>query len=384
MNGMHGALSYLGRNWSILPLQPYSKLPATTTIRRTRGVSTWTTYRDRHATADELAAWDEIEPEHNVGILCGETSGNLAVVDVDAALPAEVRIPFTATVRTGRGKQFYAVAESSTPTTRLSWGEVRGEGSYVVAPQSIHPNGRQYEWEHEPTDGIAALDEFALPLVSRALAEVCSAKPTTYGLLGLLEKASDSMAVAPLFAAALGIEDFRGIGKPFRCVLHSEENPSATLFPRADNGRLLYHDFHLRSDQWLALPAVRAYLAGRYGRLSNSEFVTWSLRLEVEAGIRAPAVVSAGELPPDASPGLRVVWNGFLELFRARWLHTLGEPAPFSNRFGAHWCGCSRTTVERHFPELRRLGLAQYAGRDTRGTSLWLPGEGVRPLRPTR
>lgn len=110
----------------------------------------------------------------------------------------------------------------------------------------------------------------------------------------------------------------------------------------------------------------------------------WAKRLDIEAGVAAPATVSLGEVPSDAPEGLRVVYDGFRRLFEARWLHTPGEPAPFSHRFAAVWCGCGKSTVERYFPEFRRLGLAIYAGRDARGTSLWLPGEGVRPLRQTR
>lgn len=118
--------------------------------------------------------------------------------------------------------------------------------------------------------------------------------------------------------------------------------------------------------------------------LTPSAYVVWAKRLDIEAGVAAPATVSLGEVPSDAPEGLRVVYDGFRRLFEARWLHTPGEPAPFSHRFAAVWCGCGKSTVERYFPEFRRLGLAIYAGRDARGTSLWLPGEGVRPLRQTR
>lgn len=377
MKGMHDALSYLERGWSVLPLEPRSKLPATNLIKKTRGTSSWSTYKDRHASADEVAAWHELEPEHNCGVLCGQTSGNLAVVDVDHELPSDVTIPATATVRTGRGRQFYATSETPAATQRFTWGELRSEGSYVAAPRSVHPSGRIYEWEQRPDMGIASLDEFALPFAPRAEVSL----PTH--LSGLLGLPMDSLDAAQARAAALGIS-FTTFGKPFHCVLHQDTSPSVTLWPRRDTGEVLYHEFHHGSgygEEWLSLPKVRARLAGRDGPLSNSEFVTWALRLDIEAGIRTPSPIQAGQLPLDATEGARVVWDGFLRLFKARWLHTIGEPAPFSHRFAASWCGCARTTVEKHFPELRRLGLVRYAGRDARGTSLWLPGEGVRPLR---
>ena len=264
--GMEAALDYLARGWSVLPLEPRSKLPATSTIRKTRGTSSWSTYRARHATADEVAAWAEDEPEHNIGILCGETSCGLAAVDLDAEFPAGVKIPATATVRTGRGRQFYAVAESPTSTTRYEWGELRGDGSYCVAPESVHPNGRRYEWESTPEEGIAALEEFELPLASRA--KPClplKGREPSSSLSGLLGFQGFATCLHPedahAYAAVLGLP-FERLGKAFECVLHSDEHPSATLWAHRETGQVLYHDFHTRDRRWIWLPTLFAWLSG--------------------------------------------------------------------------------------------------------------------------
>ena len=134
--GMH-ARDYLSLGWSVLPLRPHSKLPDSNIIRRTRGTNSWLTYRDRHATPDEVADWPELEPEHNIGIVLGETSDNLVALDGDAEFPATVRIPATATVRTARGRHFYARTDAPIPTRRFSWGELRGEGTYICAPAGL-------------------------------------------------------------------------------------------------------------------------------------------------------------------------------------------------------------------------------------------------------
>jgi Bifunctional DNA primase/polymerase, N-terminal len=376
---------YLDRGWSVLPLEPRAKLPATSVIRKTRGTSSWKTFAARHASPDEIAAWAELEPAHNVGILCGETSGNLAVVDVDTGLPADVTVPFTATARTGRGKQFYASSDTPATTTRFEWGELRGEGSYCVAPESLHPNGRRYEWETHPDEGIASLTEFSLAREHQAkpenLSSLLSTNQPLSGLLGFAFATCPTPETADAYAAVLGLP-FERLGKAFECVLHPEAHPSATLWPHRQTGELLFHDFHARDREWVWLPTLYAWLSGHsHESLSRSAYVTWAKRLDIEAGVAVPASVARADLPADAPPGLRQLYDGFLRLFEARWLYSPGEPAPFSHRFAAVWCCCAKATVEKHFPELRRLGLARYAGRDARGTSLWLPGEGVRPLR---
>jgi Bifunctional DNA primase/polymerase, N-terminal len=382
MTGMQATLDYLARGWSVLPLEPRSKLPATSTIRRTRGTSSWSSYRRRHATTDEVAAWAELDPEHNVGIALGETSDDLVALDGDAELPAGVRIPATATVRSARGRHFYARADAPVSTRRFPWGELRGEGSHIVAPQSTHPTGSQYEWEHGPDEGIATLEEFELPpLASRARAEdSCPSQPLS-GLLGSKGLATwHSVENADAYAAVLGLP-FERLGAAVLCVLHPEEHPSATLWPRRRSGQLAYHDFHAERE-WVSLPTLLAWLSGHpHEPLTSSAYVVWAKYLDIEAGLVAPASVPLGELPADAPHGLCVVCDGFRRLFEARWLYEPGEPTPFSHRFAEIWCGCARATVAKHFPELRRLGLARYAGRDGRGTSLWLPGEGVGPLR---
>jgi hypothetical protein len=137
------------------------------------------------------------------------------------------------------------------------------------------------------------------------------------------------------------------IEKKFRCVLpgHDERHPSANLHwdvkGPAHTGTLKYHDWHAKSGpSWYSLADVfasRGY--GEAVRLKGPETTVWHLRLLVAAGVLAPYPVKARLLPREVTRGVLRVYEGFLELLRCKWLHTPGEPTPFTWRFASSWCG---------------------------------------------
>ena len=134
----------------------------------TRGHRVWSTYRDRHATADEVAAWAEDEPEHNIGILCGETSCGLAAVDLDAEFPAGVKIsshrdcPHRPRASVLRGRREPDVNDA------LRVGRTPRRWLLLRRPGERSPERPSLRVESTPEEGIAALEEFELPLASRA------------------------------------------------------------------------------------------------------------------------------------------------------------------------------------------------------------------------
>jgi hypothetical protein len=83
----------------------------------------------------------------NVGILGGQVSGNLCLLDLDgveAVAKFEFCFPqlldtFTVISGSGKGKHFYFYADTLPATTRTSGYELRSDGCYVIAPPSIHP-----------------------------------------------------------------------------------------------------------------------------------------------------------------------------------------------------------------------------------------------------
>ncbi len=143
------ALAYAARGWPVFPCRPRAKTPATE-----HG------FKDASTDPATIRAWWAAIPDANVGIATGEISG-VYVLDlddkpgrsIDEAL-ASLGLPWpeTPTVRTGGGgvQFFHAFPKGSGLSIsggRLGVGiDTRGNGGYVVAPPSIHPSGRAYEW----------------------------------------------------------------------------------------------------------------------------------------------------------------------------------------------------------------------------------------------
>jgi len=102
-----------------------------------------------------VANWWDQHPDANIGLATG---GRFFVVDVDS--PEGWRdllnanggeLPPCPTVRTGKGTHLYfAMPDGLELGNRAGLGggafDVRGNGGYVVAPPSIHPDGRRYQW----------------------------------------------------------------------------------------------------------------------------------------------------------------------------------------------------------------------------------------------
>ena len=149
------ALFYAQQGLAVFPLKPRSKQPATNT-----GFKAATTDPDR------IAEWWDQHPDSNVGIATGKVSGGLVVIDLDIdedkgkngyeVLKDWQRehgaLQETAMVITGRGGYHYYYRDSGTWRNRTGLYEgvdIRGDGGYVVAPPSVHENGRRYEWEQD-------------------------------------------------------------------------------------------------------------------------------------------------------------------------------------------------------------------------------------------
>ncbi len=161
MNTGDAALAYACRGWSVFPCEPRGKRPL--------GRLAPHGLKDATTDPDAIRAWWTAEPEANVAIATGAASG-LFVVDIDGPEGedaygvllvdhhglCEGDQPDGVAVRTpGGGWHLYAALpdEARVPNSagriapRI---DVRGDGGYVIAPPSIHPEGGRYVWVGDP------------------------------------------------------------------------------------------------------------------------------------------------------------------------------------------------------------------------------------------
>jgi putative DNA primase/helicase len=147
------ALEYAKNGWPVLPLAIKGKIPL---IKGGKG--------SKDATTDlqQIEGWWSKTPNANVGIATGLQSG-IFVLDVDIGKDGEESLqnlqeqygalPVTHKVKTGTGGWhyyfYYPPNGIKNSASKLGSGlDIRGDGGYVVAPPSIHPDtGNPYEWE---------------------------------------------------------------------------------------------------------------------------------------------------------------------------------------------------------------------------------------------
>jgi len=145
--------------------------------RKEPDLSKWEQYQKRRPEDKEFNDW--FSQPRNIGIVCGAVSGGLEVLDFDD--PRAFRYTFhdlkesvsqTLVAETGRGVHVYLrLKGGGKPKTtsyrrrekKLAWLplDIRGEGSYVVAPPSVHPSGKPYRFLGEASD-ILEIEESTL------------------------------------------------------------------------------------------------------------------------------------------------------------------------------------------------------------------------------
>jgi hypothetical protein len=164
------ALAYRRRGWSVVPVEPRGKRPL---VR-------WEAFQKEAASEQQIRDWLRRWPDANLGIVTGAVSG-IVVLDVDPRHDGEESLfelthrhgglPETPEVLTGGGgRHLYFRHPGQALRNRVAVAagiDLRGDGGLVVAPPSLHPSAKRYEWEvsHHPDDmAPAAMPEWLLAL----------------------------------------------------------------------------------------------------------------------------------------------------------------------------------------------------------------------------
>lgn len=177
---LDAAIEYATKyDWAVFPIKPEEKRPLTP-----HGC------KDAKKDVGAIRAWWTRWPDANIGIATGSIS-NLIVIDEDIDEDKgydgiqSIRqweqingeLPETCMAITGRGgSHLYYRYEGSDIGNRaglLEGVDVRGEGGYVIAPPSVHPNGTDYVWEIQPDEiAPAELDDTVKQLLSEGIEHI--------------------------------------------------------------------------------------------------------------------------------------------------------------------------------------------------------------------
>ena len=168
------ARAYSQKGWQSFPCRPKDKTPLVK-------------WADVATTEDNmLVGWWDNFPDANIGIACGKRSG-IVVLDIDAGhggydsltalLDKYGPLPQTPVSKTGSGGEHiffkHPGIEIRNSASKLGKGlDIRGDGGYVVAPPSLHPNGNTYEWVVRPSQvELSDMPEWMIELLKETRPE---------------------------------------------------------------------------------------------------------------------------------------------------------------------------------------------------------------------
>jgi hypothetical protein len=223
------ALLYLHLSCSILPLRPCDKHP----------LLEWKPFQSRRPSEEEVRAWYRRWPAAGVGIICGLVSG-LVVLDLDprnGGTLIDQRVPRGPAVLTGGGGEHYylgLIGERVPKIPSLLPGvDLQGEGSYVVAPPSVHPSGVAYRW----VEGCQLGDLPRPGLPSWLRIRIAQARRS--GRPSALPGGATPLDLTPILSALQGVR--RTVtGWVARCPAHDDHSPSLSIGLGATGTVVLY------------------------------------------------------------------------------------------------------------------------------------------------
>jgi hypothetical protein len=251
---LSAALAYAKRGWSVLPLHyptadgcscgrpcktpgkhPFARLVARGSLDATTNPNTITDWWTRH-------------PLCNIGVATGSLS-QLLVIDLDDR-PMDGRdgshswrrlvtlnhaVDTVEAITGGGGRHLYFSLPSGLTVAQskdaIGLGvEVKSDGGYVVAPPSLHPSQRTYEWDafgHPDDQPVEAAPQWLLSLCHTRAPRISTDTERPAGALDALEIAELQSALAAIAA------DDRDVWIEVGMALHAT-NDDAQAYPLFD------------------------------------------------------------------------------------------------------------------------------------------------------
>jgi hypothetical protein len=161
------AIDYAERGISVFPLRPRAKQPNSKLAPHG--------YLDASTNVELVRSWWEDAPDANIGLVCApkflvldedpRNGGDQALEDLFMQAP---RYGFgTLTSSTGGGGRHFVFQHPQFDVSVKDIGrglDIKSKG-YIVAPPSIHPSGRAYEWQ-DPDAPITVIPDWLLQIIT--------------------------------------------------------------------------------------------------------------------------------------------------------------------------------------------------------------------------
>jgi len=190
MGLLQWALRYRSLGISAIPVSPRGKEP----------LVPWKEFQQRIASEQEIREWWKKWPEANVGAVTG-TISNVIIVDLDGPEgkhQAEV-LGLTSSSKSVTGKGFHLWYKhpggNIQNTVRTHPGiDIRGDGGFVLAPPSVHPNGKRYRWLR-PVISVATLPRFPTEVFASNVPKIVQDADSLRNQPGWIAKALEEMKI---------------------------------------------------------------------------------------------------------------------------------------------------------------------------------------------
>lgn len=251
---LDAAIEYASKGMAVFPLKPRAKEPLTR-----HGV------KDATTNFNTIEKWWTKHPNANIGIACGQVSGGLLVIDLDEK-PNGISgtdtlhnwerengtLPETVRSITGKGGAhiLYRIDHVEKNKINLLEGvDIRSDDGYIVAPPSVHPNGRSYEWEYDPEEyEIADADETVLKLLAVG-------KKATLDKFTAPDKIPDGKRNDTIYKLACSLQS-RGLGDGSILAACQAENATKCDPPLSEVEVEKIVESALKHDKGLSVPVV--------------------------------------------------------------------------------------------------------------------------------